>query len=152
MTDDVRAALTPLLPNVRLRAINVHSLEVRRRSGKELPADAEMQGGLAQAFRSDDTAFGYRTTMTLDNEALFLEVVISAEYELKDANQVLGDPVLQAGFGEYIAVPAIWPFLRQRVYDLSSAIGIPPVVIPMWLPDDVILEPVEGDEENPSNP
>jgi hypothetical protein len=148
MTDDVRAALTPLLPNVRLRAINVHGLEVRRREGDKLTADTEMQSAIEQAFRAGDNSFSYRTTITLDNEAIFLEVIISADYQLEDAREVLGETSLQAAFGQYIAMPAVWPFMRQRVYDLSSALGIPPVVMPMWLPDDVVLERVSPDEES----
>jgi len=56
---------------------------VKRRAGNELTASTEMQSTIGQAFRADDNSFGYRTTITLDDEAIYLEVIISAEYELK---------------------------------------------------------------------
>jgi hypothetical protein len=143
MDDAVKSALTALLADVRLDGVTIHGLEVRRRTDQ--PPE-EMESTIGQAFRADESSFGYRTTFTLDNEALFLEVVISADYELPNAEAILReDQELQSAFGQQIALPAVWPFIRQRTWDLSASVGLKPVLVPMWL-SDAVLQPVNDDE------
>lgn len=131
-----------------MRGIEFHELGAKwtgDRADSEEAADIDLQLELQQ--RCGDSDFGFRIIGKVVADVGEANAAIAVTYDFT------GDPPSQRtllGFGNEVAVMAVFPFFRESIHSITSKVFGQPVLLPV-LPRGAIGFDLDDATEKPAN-
>lgn len=121
--------MAELLSAVAFTGINVLEATMVRKDGSQRVApDEQFPATMEVGYQIVESAAIYRLTISVDRPDLVTRVAIAAQYLCPDTSR-FSDPEVARLFGEKVATPAIYPFARAKMWEITTDTGVPPVML-----------------------
>jgi hypothetical protein len=131
MRQALREAAAGLTGEATLNAVGVLELAAERREAGTIdPAGRPIEIG--HGYRLEGDILSYRFTAEIDESDFRIFVAMAIDFAFdREVAFLEGQDALIEQFGQTTAFSAIFPFLRQRVFELSVSIGLKGILIPL---------------------
>jgi hypothetical protein len=133
--DEATVAITAALGQVQLVRIAFVQLLAERVDGSDAVGEGlqfPMTMGVAIG-RGPASELVFRISVSVERPDVRTLAVADAIYSVPDSD-IWDDATLQRVFGGRIAVPAVMPFARSKIRELTNEMGIIPVLLGMYEP------------------
>ncbi len=123
---DVR--LRNLLTGSTLGAINFMSLRMERKDAPAPPDGEQFPVNITLGMQVTDEGAAYRVSVGVDRPDIEVAVDVVVFYATPDPSKFLDEAAAQE-FGVRVAVPAVYPFARAKLHELTVDSGVRPVML-----------------------
>lgn len=126
--EDANVVVRGMLQQVSLTAINFLEVSMVRKPGEPVGPGLTFPSQLELAHQVVENAVVYKVQVTVDRPDLTVTAALAIMYVVPDVT-VFEDNDVQRTFGERIALPACYPFLRSKIFEMTTDCGAPPVML-----------------------
>jgi len=125
----VREDLRKALNRCRLDAINFLALSMRRsdgiapEEGQEFPLDIQLAAQL-----TDEGGAAYQVKVAVERPDISVSATVGLLYVTTEPELFRKEGVTHA-FGELVALPAAYPYLRAKLHEISTDSGVEPILL-----------------------
>jgi hypothetical protein len=150
--EEATAAISELLREVRLLRIDFLRVGAERIEGSEAVPEGlsfPMQVNAAIG-RVQPDQLAFRVTVDVDRPDVVASAEVAVLYGVNDSN-LWDDPTAQRVFGGRIAVPAAIPFVRAKLREVTTDMGVLPVLLGMYEPRPLDAVPAAAEDAGSTN-
>lgn len=140
MTDD-RAAerlIRKHLPKTSIEYIIFEHLSITRRATDDILVQPEISTNVGQQWPSE-TKVGYQVRFDIDRHDLQACAVVLIGYSVPDDEKLRTDQDVARIFASRVVIPAVFPYVRERVHQLSLDTGAAPLLLGILDPMSISL-------------
>ena len=123
-----------VLPTSRLEGINLVAIAAERREAV-VPNPFNADAGLKVDFQllADRDLLAFRYEATVDVPELYAQIAYVVGFVVADRTVFEGNAPLIAEFGERVAFPTVFPYLRHKVMEVTADLGVSGgLLLPLW--------------------
>lgn len=145
-SETLREGVRSLLNTVRLVNIFFVDLSMARKDGPTPAPDAQFPVDLAMGAQSTDENVAYRMTVGVERPDVSVSVSAVALYQSEQISAFQSPEIMQM-FGQMVAIPALYPFARAKLQELTIDTGVGrPVLLGILDMTKAVVTPTEQSE------
>lgn len=140
---DVVERVREIIPTATLTTIQFLEVSAARTDEPPFISSGGVPVQLEIAFQLVENTANYKLRVAIERPDVSCAVAVGVQYTVADPTP-WNDPDIIICFGQKVALAAAYPFARAKISGITGDMGIPPVLLGMFIPDpagDEVAEP-----------